>query len=171
MGDSQALVGAFGKGRVAAFGDSNGFTAMLFAREDRASEALGMNSAGYDWKQFVLNVLRWLAEQHPTEASWMPRHPEVLRILQGAPADLANAPAQREDGSDWTWDGRGTPFVSKKMDHVLHSTHLQVANARVFEPSPVSALPPKLITLSMASAAVRPLTIGCSWLSSPFSRE
>lgn len=62
MGDSQALVGEFGQGRVAAFGDSNGFTAMLFAQEDGSSKALGMNTANYDWKQFVLNVLRWLAE-------------------------------------------------------------------------------------------------------------
>lgn len=63
MGESQALVGAYGKGRVAAFGDSNGFTAMLFAQEDGTSKALGMNTAGYDWKQFVLNVLRWLGER------------------------------------------------------------------------------------------------------------
>lgn len=69
MGDSQALVGAFGKGRIAAFGDSNGFTAMVFAREDGSSATLGMNSAGYDWKQFVLNVLRWLAEEHPANAA------------------------------------------------------------------------------------------------------
>jgi hypothetical protein len=63
MGDSQALVGAVGKGKIAAFGDSNGFTAMVFAQEDGTSKALGMNTANYDWKPFVLNVLRWLA--HP----------------------------------------------------------------------------------------------------------
>lgn len=62
MGQSQSLVGAYGKGRVAAFGDSNGFTAMRFAEPDGSSKALGMNSAGYDWKPFVLNVLRWLGE-------------------------------------------------------------------------------------------------------------
>ncbi len=36
---------------------------MLFAQEDGTSKALGMNTAGYDWKQFVLNVLRWLGER------------------------------------------------------------------------------------------------------------
>jgi hypothetical protein len=62
MGDSQALAGEVGRGKVAAFGDSNGFTAMNFELEDGPSLSLGMNTEGYDWKQFVLNVLRWLAQ-------------------------------------------------------------------------------------------------------------
>lgn len=59
---------------------------------------------------------------------------EVLRILQGSPSDLADAPARREDGSNWTWDGRGTPFPSKKIDHILHSARLDVSDAFVFDP-------------------------------------
>ena len=59
---------------------------------------------------------------------------EVLRILQGSPPALADADARREDGSDWTWDGRGTPFKSKKMDHLMHSQTLRVVDSRVLDP-------------------------------------
>ena len=34
MGNSQALAGSVGEGRVVAFGDSNGFTAMNFTFDD-----------------------------------------------------------------------------------------------------------------------------------------
>jgi hypothetical protein len=59
---------------------------------------------------------------------------EVLRILQGSPPDLADSDARREDGSDWTWDGRGTPFQSKKMDHLMHSPSLRAVASRVLDP-------------------------------------
>jgi hypothetical protein len=59
---------------------------------------------------------------------------EVLRILQGSPPDLVDADARREDGSDWTWDGRGTPFQSKKMDHLMHSPSPHEMASRVFDP-------------------------------------
>ena len=59
---------------------------------------------------------------------------EVLRILQGTPPDLTDADAHREDGSDWTWDGRGTPFKSKKLDHLMHSRSLHAVASRVFDP-------------------------------------
>lgn len=62
MGDSQALAGEVGEGRIAAFGDSNGFTAMVFDEEDGTDMALGMTTPGYDWKQMVLNVLHWLSD-------------------------------------------------------------------------------------------------------------
>ena len=60
-GNSQGLAGTIGKGKVVAFGDSNGFTAMLFDTEDGPKQAAGMNLEGYDWKQFVLNTLHWLS--------------------------------------------------------------------------------------------------------------
>ena len=61
MGTSQALAGNFGDGKIVAFGDSNGFTAMIFTAEDGSTTAAGMNTADYDWKQLVLNVLHWLS--------------------------------------------------------------------------------------------------------------
>ncbi len=59
MGNSQALAGNIGKGKVIAFADSNGFTAMNFNAKDGTFQSLGMNTTPYDWKQFVLNTLHW----------------------------------------------------------------------------------------------------------------
>lgn len=61
MGNSQALAGSVGEGKIVALGDSNGFTAMNFKREDGSSQSAGMNTEHHDWKQFVLNVLHWLS--------------------------------------------------------------------------------------------------------------
>ncbi len=66
MGDSQALAGHVGAGRIVALGDSNGFTAMNF-RLEGAVVAAGMHTAHRDWKQFVLNTLRWLSGALPAE--------------------------------------------------------------------------------------------------------
>jgi len=60
-GNSQGLAGTIGKGKVVAFGDSNGFTAMIFDSEDGSKQAAGLNLEEYDWKQFVLNTLHWLS--------------------------------------------------------------------------------------------------------------
>lgn len=61
MGASQALAGNFGEGKIVAFGDSNGFTAMIFTGDDGSTSSAGMNTDRYDWKQLVLNVLHWLS--------------------------------------------------------------------------------------------------------------
>lgn len=58
-GTSQCLVGTVGKGKVVAFGDSNGFSAMQFDAENSEMTA-GLNDSDYDWKQIVRNVLYWL---------------------------------------------------------------------------------------------------------------
>jgi hypothetical protein len=59
---------------------------------------------------------------------------KVLHILKGTPADLADSDARREDGSDWTWDGRGTPYPSRKIDHLMHSPSLRIVDSRVLDP-------------------------------------
>ena len=59
-GNSQGLAGMYGSGKIAAFGDSNGFTAMVFNMDDGTKMYAGMNTEGYDWKNFVLNTFRWL---------------------------------------------------------------------------------------------------------------
>jgi len=59
-GNSQGLAGMYGSGKIAAFGDSNGFTAMVFNMDDGSKMYAGMNTEGYDWKNFVLNTFRWL---------------------------------------------------------------------------------------------------------------
>lgn len=66
IGDSQALAGSVGEGKVVAFGDSNGFTAMIFKQDDGPSISAGMNTKNHDWKQLVLNVLHWLSGELPS---------------------------------------------------------------------------------------------------------
>ena len=65
-GDSQCLAGLVGKGRIVAFGDSNGFTAMQMQDGNGNTQAIGMNTEGYNWKQFVLNTLHWLSQNNQT---------------------------------------------------------------------------------------------------------
>ena len=60
MGDSQGLAGKYGSGKIVVFGDSNGFTAMVFNKQDGSKMYAGMNTEGYDWKNFVLNTFTWL---------------------------------------------------------------------------------------------------------------
>jgi len=57
-GDSQCLAGSFGKGKVVALGDCNGFTAMYINTGGKKFSA-GMQVEEFDWKQFVLNTLHW----------------------------------------------------------------------------------------------------------------
>jgi len=58
--NSQALAGKYDKGKVAAFGDCNGFTAMYVMIKSTKFSA-GMQVSEYDWKQFALNTLHWLS--------------------------------------------------------------------------------------------------------------
>ena len=59
--DSQALAGKFGKGKVVALGDCNGFTAM-YVMQGSTKLSAGMQVAEYDWKQFALNTFHWLTK-------------------------------------------------------------------------------------------------------------
>lgn len=60
-GDSQCLAGNFGKGKIVALGDCNGFTAMYINSGGKKFSA-GMQVETYDWRQFVLNTLHWLSK-------------------------------------------------------------------------------------------------------------
>lgn len=62
LGNSQGLAGAIGKGKVAAFGDCNGFTAMYIKTNTGQKFSAGMQVQAYDWKQFVLNTFHWLSK-------------------------------------------------------------------------------------------------------------
>lgn len=61
IADSQALAGNFGKGKVVALGDCNGFTAMYVMQGSNKLSA-GMQVREYDWKQFALNTFHWLSK-------------------------------------------------------------------------------------------------------------
>ena len=60
-GNSQCLAGRFGKGKIVALGDANGFTAMVFDEGEGKWFKAGMNDSNYDWKNFVLNTFDWLS--------------------------------------------------------------------------------------------------------------
>jgi hypothetical protein len=60
-GNSQCLAGSFGKGKLVALGDCNGFTAMYVNSGGKKFSA-GMQVEQYDWRQFVLNTLHWLSK-------------------------------------------------------------------------------------------------------------
>lgn len=59
--ESQALAGKFGKGKVVALADCNGFTAM-YVMMGKTKFSAGMQVADYDWKQFAINTLHWLSK-------------------------------------------------------------------------------------------------------------
>ena len=59
--NSQALAGNYGKGKVVALGDCNGFTAM-YVMINSTKFSAGMQVPAYDWKQFALNTLHWLSK-------------------------------------------------------------------------------------------------------------
>ena len=58
--NSQALAGKFGKGKVVALADCNGFTAM-YVMMGKTKFSAGMQVKEYDWKQFALNTLHWIS--------------------------------------------------------------------------------------------------------------
>ena len=63
--------------------------------------------------------------------------PAPLMIAQGeegSAAHLRIVEALQLDGNDrWTWDGRGTPFASGRLDYQMHSQGLTVVSAFVLE--------------------------------------
>lgn len=61
-GNSQCLGGKVGKGKIIAFGDATGFTALL-CNDKKSNFSAGMNYKTYDWKQLILNTLHWLSNE------------------------------------------------------------------------------------------------------------
>ncbi|GAA0853610.1 hypothetical protein GCM10009114_06820 [Aliiglaciecola litoralis] len=62
MGDSQAVAGQLGQGRVVIFADSNGFTAMIFNNDNGSQSIAGFTDPSSQWQQMVLNTLHWLTK-------------------------------------------------------------------------------------------------------------
>lgn len=88
----------------------------------------------------------------------------VLARLRGDDGKLPLRPVlalRPEDGSDWTWDGRGTPFASKKIDHLLHSDRITALAGWIFDtefmPAPTRDALHLDAALSQRQSAHRPL--------------
>lgn len=60
-GRNQGLALPFGKGRVVVMGEAGFMSAQIVRRPERPVLYMGMNRAGYDNQQMVLNVLHWLS--------------------------------------------------------------------------------------------------------------
>lgn len=82
----------------------------------------------------------------------------VARV-QG-PADtrwyLSVAESRHRDGQDWTWDGRGTQFPSKKLDYVLVSEVLTLRSALVLDAE--TSTQAERASWGLAREALRPLS-------------
>jgi hypothetical protein len=61
-GRAQAIAFTVGKGRVVMVGETTVFAAQLVPGPGGVTRKVGMNSPGFDNRQFALNVLRWLAK-------------------------------------------------------------------------------------------------------------
>lgn len=92
---------------------------------------------------------------------------DILRGPEGAAAHLRDVPAAHRGGATWTWDGRGTPFPSSRLDYVLHTDALVPLQAQVFDSEDLSAeesealgLPPGL---SRSLAEHRPVVVDFGW--------
>lgn len=94
-----------------------------------------------------------------------------VATVQGDPADaerhLKVDDARHGDGQDWTWNGEGTPFPSKKLDYLLYSHSLQLRRALVFDPQTMAEVERARLTPDFPEmqslSAHRPLLVDFSW--------
>jgi len=99
--------------------------------------------------------------------------PEVLQILQAPYADslaeLAVAEPVHPDGvASWTWDGRGTPFPSGRLDYQLFDpASLSVRSALVLDTESAQDADLARVGLDVHASATtgrhRPLVIEYAW--------
>lgn len=96
--------------------------------------------------------------------------PAPLHALQGAgeTLPLQAVDVRHRDGvATWTWDGRGTPFRSSRIDYLLHSAALRPLQAQVFDTEDLSDAEQKALDLpaglSMNLSQHRPLVVDFAW--------
>ncbi len=141
----------------------------------------GANSPAEDRRQFESRAIRDAIDV--TASEW-----NVDAVLSGGDFNTAGGDAPitimqrgatqrfslavveaRHRGSDaiWTWDGRGTPYPSSRLDYLLHSDGLVVLQAQVFD---AEVLDPVLLEslgispdLSVALSSHRPVVVDFRW--------
>ncbi len=75
----------------------------------------------------------------------------------GPMLQLEEVPARHRDGIHfWTWDGRGTPYPSSRLDRVLHNAGLKVLQSQVFDTE--SLTPDELRALGLSAEMSRELS-------------
>jgi endonuclease/exonuclease/phosphatase (EEP) superfamily protein YafD len=85
-----------------------------------------------------------------------------------AQTSLSTVDVRHRGGAvSWTWDGRGTPYPSSKMDYLLHSPRLRLLQAQIFDTEDLDA--ESLQKLQMASGLSRtlsphrPIVVDLAW--------
>jgi endonuclease/exonuclease/phosphatase family metal-dependent hydrolase len=81
---------------------------------------------------------------------------------------LAIVDARHRDGTTtWTWDGRGTPFPSRRIDYALHSPQLVVLQSQVFDTEDLDAEAARRLQLpselSGELSPHRPVVVDLAW--------
>jgi hypothetical protein len=93
---------------------------------------------------------------------------DILRGVGSTGMLLAAAEATHR-GSDltWTWDGRGTPYPSGRLDYILHSDALVVLQSQVFDTEDLSDSELELLgldaELSRTLTDHRPVVVDFGW--------
>lgn len=81
--------------------------------------------------------------------------------------DDAEARHRGRNAIDWTWDGRGTPFASQRLDFLLHSDRLRVLQSQVFDSEDLSPEERKALnlktSLSRSLSEHRPVVVDFGW--------
>jgi len=95
-----------------------------------------------------------------------------IQIMQrGARAETTLAhPTPHHRGhiaADWTWDGRGTPFPSRRIDYLLHSERLVVLQSQVFDSEDLAPEQRRALqldaALSRSLSPHRPVVVDFKW--------
>lgn len=98
----------------------------------------------------------------------------ILRGSAGVDTDadswlLQEVPARhRGNFANWTWDGRGTPYPSSRLDHILHSAALQPVQASIFDTEDLSMAQARALHLpkdvSRRLSEHRPVVVDFRWV-------
>jgi len=100
--------------------------------------------------------------------------PAPLLLVQGKedlPGHLSIAKAVQFDGIDlWTWDGRGTPFASGRLDYQMHNDRLRVVSSWVFDTADLTTEQQRRLGLQGIQMSElsqhRPVVVDYAWVQS-----
>lgn len=100
--------------------------------------------------------------------------PAPLLLAQGeanSPGHLSIAKAVQFDGIElWTWDGRGTPFASGRLDYQMHDDRLRVVSSWVFDTADLSTEQQRRLALEGLQMSElsqhRPVVVDYAWVQS-----
>ncbi len=111
IGTAQGIALPYGRGRIVALAEAAAWTSQLFGG---GSEATGMDEPGFQNRQFILNVMRWLGDLLPASAAIRPAANPAFDPAVTRPTHTGSGPRVKIDGGHhnlFTADGRFRAFV------------------------------------------------------------